>query len=314
MAEQESPTEVTHLVPKLGERMFTKIFTAVAYTIAVVGIALCVIQVASSVTGLRPIPQVGSEASQEDAFGLFEMQEKYKDRVDKWASRRNCSTCAIVLPLDTLNGRGHGPGIDDKECVVRFNGHRTGKHTEVDFGRRETIRILDNSAEILMRVWDDPCLGSKEPHCRRILMASMKDVPIGFQNFMDAHKNVEVLPMWLHEKIWRTFYMIADLMVPVDQKFELEPSNFWISLLWLREKSICEETYIYGMPYRESTDTTYLKYHENGGKGKGYANDPAAEHRYIKRRVDQKDWPDVHYINPDAPHEEVANDYTPKAS
>ena len=81
-----------------------------------------------------------------EAEAVDPMAEVY-ERTDLWKDKQTCSSCSIVLPSNTYEGKGLGPVIDKADCVVRFNAHRTdmeGMKPE-DWGTKDDIRVINGA-------------------------------------------------------------------------------------------------------------------------------------------------------------------------
>ena len=88
-----------------------------------------------------------SGLNQAEAEAVVDPMTEVYERTDAWKDKQTCSSCSIVLPSATYEGKGLGPAIDKADCVVRFNAHQpdTGGMKPEDWGTKDDIRVINGA-------------------------------------------------------------------------------------------------------------------------------------------------------------------------
>ena len=133
------------------------------------------------------------------------------------AKSSSCSTCSVVFPSKTFDGKGLGGQIDGADCVVRYNYHdpqclgteETYCPSPADYGQRLEVLVLNQEDNTLSQVDGSPCVSAPPDQggCRRVAFTSYQ---VNVQDFMNRHPDVEVMGT-----------DVADAAVGAMQEFEV---------------------------------------------------------------------------------------------
>jgi len=237
-----------------------------------------------------------------------------------------CGTCALVIPSDTYRGKGLGVSIDSADCVVRFNSHgpfncssdassgdgrkSTRCPKTEDYGRKDTIRVMNGNPEMMDLLDEDPCFTKIQgrddtPTCRRQIVTWMYPDDLRSVSFFAKHDGAEDMEALYHSlRLADPHEAIREFASNKSVPRPGYASSAFVTISALKDPKMCGELYVFGLESTDANESANHGYADDPDKFISISHDYVLEHDFYKTAVHEKfpGWENVKVVKMDAPY------------